>query len=158
MNELNVEHKIRTAYGKRDTLQQELHLTYGPCSLSDVDSLNDIFIEYKGDNIVAFVEFKNDAETIKPYAHRAMAKAATALNIPFYISVLQRKPIICYYLIPMNEAAKKLHNMETAKFWTEAQYVWLIHKLRGAKPEKAFLDKFCNTLPSPLPPLPNIEK
>ena len=146
---------IRTEYDKRDSLQEKLHLTYGKVFMTNIDSMNDIFVEITddGENTLAYVEMKNDHESIKPFLLRALKKDCDQLNKPFYISIIYRDPMICYYLVPLNDAARSLKNMEKPKYWTEQQYVWLLHFLRNKKVSKKDLEQFGGILPNPLPGL-----
>jgi hypothetical protein len=151
--------EIRMPYNKRLKLQEELHLTYGKLYMTNIDSMNDVFVEISddGERTLAYVEFKNDYESIKPFLLKAIKNDCDQLNKPFYLSILHRDPVICYYLIPLNDAARALPHMEVPKFWTEKQYIWLLHHLRGKKVNKSQLEEFCGVLPDPLPPLnPNI--
>ena len=145
----------RTEYDKRDGLQAELHLTYGQVYNTNIDSAGDIFVEISddGEKTLAFVEYKNDKELIKPFLLRAIKNDCDKLDKPFYLSILYRKPMIHYYLVPLNDQARKLPNMSQPKFWTEKQYVWLLHHLRNKKMRKEQLDKFSHELPNPLSPL-----
>ncbi len=152
--------EIRIPYEKRDSLQEKKHREYGKLFMTNIDNISDLFIEIAddGERSLAYVEFKNDHEIIKPFMLKAIKNDCDQLGRPFYISVIYRDPIICYYLIPMNDAAKALPHMEDAHFWTEQQYIWLLHKLRNKPVNKEILKQFCGKLPDPLPPLPNIQK
>lgn len=147
--------EIRTEYGLRDDLQPELHISYGKLWMTNLDSLNDIFVEISddGENTLAYVEMKNDHELIKPFMLRALKKDCDKLGKPFYVSILYRNPVICYYLVPLNDAARAIPHMDKPMFWTEKQYVWFLNSLRNKKVTKKQLEPFCGSLPSPLPPL-----
>ena len=146
---------IRTPHDKRDSLHEQLHLTYGKLFMTNIDSMNDLFVEISddGEDTLAYVELKNDKESIKPFLLRAIKKDCDKLGKPFYISILYRDPMICYYLVPLNDAARALPHMEKPMFWTEKQYIWLLHHLRGKKVTKTQLAPFCGILPETLPPL-----
>lgn len=147
--------EIRTQYAKRDSLQETLHRTYGKLYMTNIDSMNDLFVEISddGEKTLAYVEFKNDSESIKPFLLKAIKNDCDQLNRPFYISIIYREPIICYYLVPLNDAARALPHMEKPMFWTEKQYIWLLHTLRNKKINKKDLEPFCGILPDPLPSL-----
>lgn len=149
--------EIRTEYNRRDSLQEKLHLTYGKCFMTNIDSLGQVFMELSddGDDSLAYVEFKNDHEIIKPFCLKALKKDCDKLNKPLYISVLHRDPVICYYLVPLNNAARQLPGLSKARFFTERHYVHFLHQLRGKKASKEHLNKFCNELPKEMPKLPN---
>lgn len=120
---------------KRDTLQADRHCDYGNfLTLADVDNFNNIFYEYEKDEVLAFVEFKNDNEKITPEGKKGLAK----LEKPFWISVIYRhhpgskNPIyICYFEIPLNKLAYNL--LGSPRFWSEAEYVEFLYSLRSSK-------------------------
>ena len=149
--------EIRLDYRNRGKLQEALHLTYGKLYMTNIDSLGDVFVELSdnGEDTLAYVEFKNDHEIIKPFLLKALKKDCDTLNKPLYISVIHRNPVICYYLVPLNEAARKLPDLSKPRFMTERHYVWFLHQLRNKKCSKEQLEKFCNELPPVMPPLPN---
>lgn len=147
--------EIRTDYINRDHLQEKLHLTYGKLYMTNIDSMGDIFIELSddGEETLAYVEFKNDSEKIKPFLLKGLKKDCDKLNKPLYVSILYPRPFTHYYLVPLNDAARALPHMEKPMFWTEKQYIWLLYHLRGKKATKTQLSPFQGNLPNPLQPL-----
>lgn len=144
---------------KRKKIQEELHLLYGKYYMTNIDSLSDIFIELSddGEHTLAYAEFKNEGEVIKPFLLRALKRDCDELCKPLYISVLHIKfdeedvKYTFYWIIPLNDAAKSIYNMDRPKWWTEQQYIWLLSHLRGKKVSKKAVSTFCSTFPKHIP-------
>lgn len=149
---------IRTPYNQRSTWMQEIHRTYGPSShLMDIDSLMDTWIEHKSGELVALVEYKQDYETIELFRYTALIKLANNSKMPFFISV-GYKQLPSYYCIPMNEYAKNIPTMNKEHFWSERNYVKMLHWLRKISTPYSVLEGKSNKLPNSDTKLPNIKR
>jgi hypothetical protein len=138
---------------------EEKHREYGrACHLQDIDCLNDMWIEHKSGELVALAEFKQDYELIELFKYKAMKTLADNSKIPFYIVVGYKHLGPGYYLIPMNDYAKEIPWMEQERFWSEKNYIRLLHYLRKIDcPAEALAGKSGKT-PPPETALPNIKR
>lgn len=149
---------IRTQYNQRSTWMQEIHRSYGDaCHLQDIDSIN-MWIESKSGELAALAEFKQDYEIIELYKYKPMITLANNSKIPFYIVAGYKDLGPAYYIIPMNEYAKQVPWMDQPRFWSETNYIKLLHYIRKIKVDPEILkDKSTFTPKLNETPLPNIK-
>ena len=145
---------ISTPYNQRVYLQEEEHLRYGPTAI--MTNIDGVELDIDG-NTLAYVEFKNPGEYINMFLLRGVINDATTLKKPFYLTIFYREPIKHYFIIPMNECAKQLPNMDQPRWWSVRQYVQHLINLRGRKTTQQFLDHYEDYVPADLtPPILNI--
>jgi len=149
--------EIRTPYEKRDHWMQKVHRTYGSkCHLQDIDNI-DRWLESKSGELAALAEFKQDYEIIELYKYKPMITLANNSKIPFYIVVGYKDLGPAYYIIGMNFYAKKIPWLDEPRFWSEVNYIKLLHYIRKIKISPEDLIGKSNKTPGKDTPLPNIK-
>lgn len=149
--------EIRTQYANRSTWMQEVHRNYGSkCHLQDMDNL-DMWIESTSGELAALAEFKQDHELIELYKYKPMITLADNSKIPFYIVAGYKDLGPSYYIIPMNEFAKQVPWMDQPRFWSEKNYIKLLHYIRKMKCDESVLEGKSGKTPGPDTKLPNIK-
>jgi hypothetical protein len=126
-------------------------------SMCDSEAGLKIFREYDRRGSVAYCDFKNDHEEIYLWKLAPMINDATKLGIPAYVSVLYRDPVVCYYIIPLNDICKAIPTMSKPKFLSETNYIKFLHYMRKIQVDPKVLEGKNSIVPANLP-LPNIKR
>lgn len=154
-NKYNISENPRIPYEDRTHWMAEIHYHYGSrCHLHDIDYVmsseartNSIWMEHMGNRGIALVEFKNVGEPIELYKYGQLIWLADGRDIPAYIVIGSQTPYIYYYIIPLNQACKRIPTLEKPRYFSEKNYVRFLHYLRKIKPKKESLTDLQDSLP-----------
>lgn len=142
----------RIPYERRTNWQEKMHYSYGAKNhLHDID----MFIEHKSGEIAALVEFKNAGELIEMYKYNQFINLANKAQIPAYICVGYEHLGPSYYIIPLNDIARKIPWLDKPRFFNERNYIQFLHYIKGIKVDpKDLVGKSTHTPKESEAPLP----